>query len=522
MGQRSLAASITSAAPFAVAGIALGLIAPRLMPGVGYWDTAEFQTVAPVLGTAHPTGFPTYVILGFLANLILAPFGEPAFRMNIFSALSIAAAAGLATALVRSLTGRTAVAAAVGLGFATTPIAWSIGTHADPHSLHVAFVGLVLLLLVEWERRRSAGAPGADRWLVGASFAFAVGAANHSLMLLLAPGIGLYVLAVHPGILRRPRLIATCVAVLVATLAVLYLELPIRAGVARAPLVYGTPDTWSGFWYVVIAQQFHGNVGDVFGDLPTKLGSVAAFAVSQLGPLALLVPVGFVAAVRWFPRYALLTGVGFAITVAFSASYSDADITRYYLGPALIAWTWLGVLAAVAVGQIAGPVRGDAPGRDGAPAERAHGRGAAFPSATTAAVVAAVLLLAPTAFVLPARASAADEHGNRSAQAWLDATMPALAPNAVVVSWWSYSTTLWYGQIIERLRPDIFIVDDRTRLDLNYGEATDVIARFIATRPVYVIRVGPGDLAKVTSLYRVEPLGATGVGNVYRVTGGRP
>ena len=55
------------------------------MPDVGYWDTGEFQTVLPILGTAHPTGYPTYVLLGFVANILLAPLGEPAFRMNVLS-----------------------------------------------------------------------------------------------------------------------------------------------------------------------------------------------------------------------------------------------------------------------------------------------------------------------------------------------------------------------------------------------------------------------------------------------------
>ena len=36
------------------------------MPGVGFWDTAEFQAVPPLLGTLHPTGFPAYAILGWL------------------------------------------------------------------------------------------------------------------------------------------------------------------------------------------------------------------------------------------------------------------------------------------------------------------------------------------------------------------------------------------------------------------------------------------------------------------------
>ena len=51
-----------------------------LMPGVGFWDTGEFQTVLPIMGTAHPTGYPTYVLLGFLGNILLTPIGEPALR----------------------------------------------------------------------------------------------------------------------------------------------------------------------------------------------------------------------------------------------------------------------------------------------------------------------------------------------------------------------------------------------------------------------------------------------------------
>ena len=37
----------------------------------------ELQTVAPVLGTAHPTGFPTYVLLGWVANSLLSAVRRP-------------------------------------------------------------------------------------------------------------------------------------------------------------------------------------------------------------------------------------------------------------------------------------------------------------------------------------------------------------------------------------------------------------------------------------------------------------
>ncbi|HYL41084.1 MAG TPA: DUF2723 domain-containing protein, partial [Candidatus Binatus sp.] len=143
-----------------VAGAALvGLVVvvnawSGVMPGVGFWDTGEFQTVLPILGTAHPTGYPTYVILGFLANLLLTPLGEPAFRMNVLSLLAVAAAAGLAVELVRRLTGSLAIGAAAGLGLALTPIAWANATRADPHPVHLFFVALLLVLLVGWEQAR--------------------------------------------------------------------------------------------------------------------------------------------------------------------------------------------------------------------------------------------------------------------------------------------------------------------------------------------------------------------------------
>ena len=43
-----------------------------LLPGLGAWDTGEAQTVLPILGTMHPTGFPAYVVVGWLASIVLA------------------------------------------------------------------------------------------------------------------------------------------------------------------------------------------------------------------------------------------------------------------------------------------------------------------------------------------------------------------------------------------------------------------------------------------------------------------
>ena len=46
-----------------------------------------------------------------------------------------------------------------------------------------------------------------------------------------------------------------------------------------------------------------------------------------------------------------------------------------------------------------------------------------------------------------------------------------MQPNAAIVSWWGFSTPLWYAQKVQGRRPDIEIIDDRTRLDQNLGSA---------------------------------------------------
>ena len=525
--------SVRLLAALGVAAVAFGAAWVAMLPGLAFWDTGELQVVAPVLGTAHPTGFPTYVLLGWLASVVLQPLGDPAFRMNVFSGLCLAVAAGVTVDLVRALTGRVALGIVAGIGLALTPIAWTIATHAEAHTLHLALVAILLWLLVAWEERvrvRTAVVPATygvaeptlfdvtrdrgDRYLVAAAFVYALAAGNHSLTLLLAIPIGLFVLAVDPGIWRRGRLVLACVAVLVVTLILVYLELPLRAGPFRAPLVYGTPNTWDGFRYIVLAEQFQGSLSDPFGNLGDKFGAFLKLTVDNFGILAPLIPFAFLVTVLRRPRYALLTGTAVAITCFFNASYINADITRYYVGPALMVWTWLALLAAGVVDVLAtrrlravvggaaakletptaegvGPVSG----RD--PAD-VRARGAML------VLVLGLILLVPTLAVVSDRYKAVDMSRRTDASTWADHVMHTVEPNAVILSWWSYSTALWYAQCVEGQRSDVAIIDDRTRLDENLGDLADVIDANLGHRPVYVMRLDQREVQALKDRYQLD------------------
>jgi hypothetical protein len=511
-------------AAIAVGVVALGLCLWRLMPGVGFWDTAEFQMVLPVLGTAHPTGYPTYVILGWLASILLAPIGEPALRVNVLSAILVAVGAAVTVDLTRRLSGSLLLGVVAGVGTALTPIVWAIGTHADPHALHFALIAIILWLLVRWEQARRgdplvpavASAPGrADRLLLAAAVVTGLSVGNHSLTLLLGPPIVLFVLAVEPGILHRRRFLLANVAAFAIPTVLVRFEMILRAGWLRAPFVYADPSTWSGFWYVTLGAQFHGWLTDPFSNAGKRLSDLLGIATSQLGPLAALVVVAFVVTAVRRPRYALLSGTTMVLTLFFNSVYPDGAIDRYYIGPVLIAWTWLAILGAGAIDVLTGlAAPGGAPlGRVGRPGRS----GAAF--RPIGLVLVAALLIAPSVLAAPARArsSAIDQSGNRAAQAWTDDVLAALEPNAVVVSWWSYSTTLWYATIVEGRRPDILIVDDRNRVDLNLLELSQVIDLYLADRPVYLIRNGTSELGALEGRYDVRSIGAPIATNVLRV-----
>ena len=540
---RDLAAA--AFAPLVAAVATLWLVIPTLAPGVLSWDTAEFQTVAPVLGTGHPTGYPAYVILGFIASHLL-PFGDPAYRMNLLNAILAAGAVAGLVAIVQMLTSMRWVALASGLlflimptlspaqagfpdgyGVTSTPLLWQIATHADYHMLHLALVALLFLLLLVWERRRTGHDQErrrtADRWLVAAAFVYGVAFANHGLAWLLPPAIALFVLAVAPRIVLQWRLILGCAAVLAATIVILFLELPIRAAMG-ASQVYGNPDTWAGFQYVVLAQQFGGSLIDPLGNLSDKYAAVLVLLAGWLGALGYLAVIGLGTSLVRRPRFVLLSVISAAVTADFAASYANAELDRYFLVPLFVAFLYVGFGLAdalqlgmwlVASGQkrlrsrLAAPATAtlepsaDVPRSALSPDGEAWNRRALL----IAEIVAAVVLVVASVSVVPARQAlagsgpgAVSESDMTENATWMHSVLAppdqgGVAENAVIVSWWSASTTLWYGQRVEGLRPDVLIVDDSNRVDngVTFEQVTDVFDKYLGKRPVYTIRTDAGD-----------------------------
>ena len=256
---------------------------------------------------------------------------------------------------------------------------------------------------------------------------------------------------------------------LVLTVILVFLESLLRAGPFGAPdtLVYGRPETWDGFWDVVLAEQFRGSLIGPFDDPPGKIAAL----VDRTSPPSVRSPRSSRSGSPWTanrrPRYALLSGTAVGITCFFAAAYVNAVIYRYYVVPALIAWTWLALLAA-GPATLAGISIEGAPARIGSSPWRWR-LGSAGPPIAAA----------------PRAATGRRPQRRCDGATWIDRARDH-ASGCGRRQLWSYSTPLWYAQLVEDRRPDIDIIDDRTRLDRNLGDINAVIDANLPTRPVYV------------------------------------
>ncbi|MEK7689797.1 MAG: DUF2723 domain-containing protein, partial [Bdellovibrionota bacterium] len=131
--------------PLVYAGIfsaTLFLYVLTLCPTVAGGDSGELTVVALKHGIAHPPGYPLYSFLSWLFTLL--PWGEPAARVNFFSALCGAGAATCLAGAVKQAT-RDWAAAILSAGlFATLPLVWDYAVVAEVFALNNLIFALFL------------------------------------------------------------------------------------------------------------------------------------------------------------------------------------------------------------------------------------------------------------------------------------------------------------------------------------------------------------------------------------------
>jgi hypothetical protein len=229
--------------PYAWAAVTAGLIFVlyrlTLGPTIAFWDTAEYITAAKVLGIPHPPGNPLFVVLGHVFGLL--PLGASyAVRINLFAALTSAAAAGLwflvADRWLRNIVpfrpARLAAAFAGVLVGATMWTVWNQSTvNEKVYTVSVLSMALAMWIAVHWGD--DAPGPHRDRWLILIAYVITLSSTNHMMGVLAGPAVLVYVLWTDWRAALRPWVLVLGWALLLAVTG-LWTEIPAGTGTGTA------------------------------------------------------------------------------------------------------------------------------------------------------------------------------------------------------------------------------------------------------------------------------------------------
>ncbi len=437
---------------------ALGLYAYTLAPSLGYGDQAELQYMPYILGVSHPTGYPLYMLLGWLWSHAL-PVGTVAYRMNLFSAVCGAAAVVGLYAVVRQLTDDGWAAVLAGACLAVTPIFWSQAVVAEVYALNALFVTAMFYGLLRWasvrqrtggtefgrrstQKTRIGGIISANQRLSASSsvaLIYGLSLTHHRTMLLLALPFALFVISVRGKTLLHRRRRWLALAALVALPQLLYLYVPIRA----LQLYRGVLPPWQlvieSVRRVILGSQFAPDIGWRAG----SVGRMAGLLWAQLGWWGLgLGVLGLYALARrreW-PALALLGGSGLVI-ILFGLVYDVGDVAVMVI-PTFVAWA---ALVGLGVALL----------------RRAVGQWRLAPTAVGLAVAVAI------GGTMVAHWGAVSRRGDyaveRQARAVFD--LP-LQRDSVILSGWETATPLEYLQLIEGVRRDVRVMRGTAAADI--------------------------------------------------------
>ena len=397
----------------------------------------------------HSHGYSPYILLGHLFTLV-EPFGSPATKANLWSAVAAAAAVALVARYVLVVTRSTAAAVLAGALLALGPLFWFQATIASVYPSLAFAVALLLNAADGWQRRPTPGR------LALLAFAIGLVGLSHTVGVLIAVG-GIAFVVLNRRLVRGGRDVAALAAVLVPLATLIYL--PLRKDFRGFPNRGG-----ASFW-----DMLFGSTGTLAGDTPLTTSAYGALShswslvvllLASLSPAALvLVPAGL--RVLWRERPYLVcclvpAAVDSVLVVSVKGGYA------YFHVPLVVA-------GAVACGAGFEPVRR---------AVRAStGR------------VALTVLLGAALLVTPVLGALFLANSARDASDWSRTTLTELPPRARLFAPWTAWAALRAEQTLEGTRPDVGVFLTRTGLAPRVQYLHDAYA-------VIVVRGRPPDVPR--------------------------
>lgn len=339
-------------------GLYLRTMAPGLTWANGGSDGGDLITAAATGGIAHPTGYPLYLLLARLFQLL--PVGSLAFRTNLMSAVCTVLGAVLVYRIVsRSLVTTGTIPSwpagmAAGYAYGLAPLIWSQAVITEVYALHSLLVVLILYLYIQPVPVSSSSQKRLDSWR---GLVLGLGLGNHITTIFLVP-VALWVGSVNEqtvpeetsglkqrwfGNLKADRAALLRQLTWFGAGLCVYLIIPLRA-LAHPPVNWGNPVTLERFWWLVSGGVYPGYyLQTSLPEIWEQLQTGAALLLQQFGLPGVVT--GLIGLVVFFTRsrlyiFTVWTAVA---SLAFAMFYNSVD-SYIYLIPMFISFAiWIGL-----------------------------------------------------------------------------------------------------------------------------------------------------------------------------------
>ncbi|MBW2991934.1 DUF2723 domain-containing protein [Candidatus Woesearchaeota archaeon] len=218
-----------------------------LAPTIYVGDSGEITAAAYLLGISHPTGFPSYMLLGKLFMTIF-PFGSIAWRLNVFSALMASLTCVVLYYYLRLLKLNKILSFGSSLGFAFSLSFWSQAVIQRVYTLNSLFFVSSLYFLTRWYLTKE------KKNLYYVALFVGLGITNHTIMIVMGAVMFLFILSVNWRVFLNKKVLKYGTLIFILALS-LYLYLPIRSSMDPA-FDWGNPENIPNLINYLSREQF--------------------------------------------------------------------------------------------------------------------------------------------------------------------------------------------------------------------------------------------------------------------------
>jgi len=325
-----------------------------LSPDVTFIDSGELATACLVLGTAHPTGYPFFTVLGKIFSFL--PVGEYIYRLNLMAAITTSCSLVVFFFLLiylfeylyltsqkdKSKTNISATLIYLSSFTATLTLAfsktfWSISNSIEVYSLHILLITLIIFTFLRAGLRTD---KRKEVFYILFAYFLGLSFANHMSTLFLSLGLIYFYFAINGfNEVTFKRLLILIIPFLAGLS--FYIYLPIRGD---NPIInWGNPVTLENFYRHVTGKQFSVWMFSSFEITKKQFNYfISAYPKEFLYFPLILSVLGLFELFSRNKKIAFFLIILFIFNILYAINYDIYDIDTYFLLTYIVNCFWIG------------------------------------------------------------------------------------------------------------------------------------------------------------------------------------